>query len=203
MSANVNSIAVIAEFRAAVCTFIHEARLAIAALEMESRRAVEFITHDQATLWQGELRRGWEVVSESKQNVSNARTFKAMDGYTPSCDEEKKALEKAQRRLQTAQLKTEAVKHWGRLCEQAYREFATRLSQFVSMLDGDLPKAVAALERMLASLDRYLATQAPSLPRFDATLATTAVVDSPQTEAVSVEAAEPVDSAPRTEQPTP
>jgi len=168
MSANVQSIAVIAEFRAALCTFILEARQAIAAMEMESRRAVDFITHDQAQHWQSETRRGWEAVSENKQNVSNARTFKAMDGYTPSCDEEKKSLEKAQRRLQNAQVKTEAVKHWGRLSEQAFREFTTRLSQFVSMLDGDLPKAVSTLERMLVSLDKYLATAAPAVARFEA-----------------------------------
>jgi hypothetical protein len=51
------------------------------------------------------------------------------------------------------------------MAEQAFREFQARLAQFVSMLDGELPKGVATLERMMASLDRYFMVEAPAALR--------------------------------------
>lgn len=163
MSANVQSLTAISDFRAALCTFMVESRQALAALEMEARRAVDYITHDQAQLWSSEVRRGREQVQQCKLDIHNTRTFKRIGDYIPSCIDEKKALAKAERRLHVAEHKVEAVRHWGRVAEQAFREFQARLAQFVSILDGELPKATARMERMLASLDRYLAVQAPSV----------------------------------------
>jgi hypothetical protein len=162
MSAHVQSQRAIAEFRAALCTFIVEARQALAAIEMEARRAIEYITHDQAQAWNHEVRRGRENVQQCKLDIHNTRTFKRVGHYTPSCIDEKKELDKAQRRLHMAEAKVEAVRHWGRVAEQAFREFHTRLTQFTSLLDGDMPKAVAALERVLTALDRYLAVETPA-----------------------------------------
>jgi hypothetical protein len=165
MSANVQSESAISEFRSALCTFIVEARQALAAMEMEARRALEYITVDQAQAWTTEVRRGREKVQECKIEIHNTRTFKRIANYTPSCIDEKKALAKAERRLQLAERKVEAVRHWGRLAEQAFREFQARLAQFISMLDGELPKGVATLERMMASLDRYFTVEAPAALR--------------------------------------
>jgi hypothetical protein len=165
MSANVQSLTAISEFRAALCTFMVEARQALAALEMEARRAVDYITHDQAQHWGSEVRRGREQVQQRKLDIHNTRTFKRIGEYVPSCIDEKKELAKAERRLHLAEIKVEAVRHWGRVAEQAFREFQARLAQFVGILDGELPKATAKLERMLASLDRYMAVQAPSAAR--------------------------------------
>jgi hypothetical protein len=161
MTANVKAVSAISEFRSALCTFIVEARQALAAMELEARRAVEYITDDQAQVWAGEVRRGRENVQQCKLEIHNTRTFKRIADYTPSCIDEKKALAKAERRLQVAELKVEAVRHWGRMAEQAFREFQARLAQFIGMLDGELPKGVAALERMMASLDRYFSVEAP------------------------------------------
>jgi hypothetical protein len=165
MSAHVQSIVAIPEFRAALCTFMIEARQALAAMEMEARRALEYITHDQAAAWQGEARRSRESVAQCNLAIHNARTFKRIGEYIPSCIDEKKELEKAERRVKVADQKIEAVRHWSRVSEQAVREFQARLAQFVGMLDGDLPKAVAALERILTSLDRYLVVEAPAAAR--------------------------------------
>jgi hypothetical protein len=165
MSANVQAVSAISEFRSALCTFIVEARQAIAAIEMEARRALEYITDDQSQAWSTEVRRGRDKVQECKIEIHNTRTFKRIANYTPSCIDEKKALAKAEQRLKVAELKVEAVRHWGRLAEQAFREFQTRLAQFMSILDGELPKGVARLERMMASLDRYFAVEAPQALR--------------------------------------
>ena len=140
-------------------------RQALAALEMEARRAVDYITHDQAQAWQNEVRRGREKVQQCKLEIHNTRTFKRIGNYTPSCIDEKKELAKSERRLNIADAKVEAVRHWGRVAEQAFREFQARLAQFISLLDGELPKGVCALDRMLVSLESYLAVQTPSAVR--------------------------------------
>jgi hypothetical protein len=165
MPANVQSLTAISDFRAALCTFMVEARQALAAMEMEARRAVDYSTHDQAQVWSSEVRRGREQVQQRKLDIHNTRTFKRIGNYVPSCIDEKKELAKAERRLHLAEIKIEAVRHWGRVAEQAFREFQARLAQFVSILDGELPKAAAGMERMLDSLGRYLAVQAPSAAR--------------------------------------
>jgi hypothetical protein len=165
MPANVQSLTAISDFRAALCTFMVEARQALAALEMEARRAVDYITHDQAQVWTSEVRRGREQVQQRKLDIHNTRTFKRIGNYVPSCIDEKKELAKAERRLHLAEIKVEAVRRWGRVAEEAFREFQARLAQFVSILDGELPKAAASMERMLVSLERYLAAEAPPAAR--------------------------------------
>jgi hypothetical protein len=129
---------------------------------MEARRAVEYISHDQAKLWHMETRRGQERVQAAKIAMHNAKTFKTVGDHTPSLIEEKKELEKQQRRLKHAEEKVEAVRYWSRVAEQAFREYQAKLAQFVSMLDGDLPKSVSTLERVSRALERYLVLAAPS-----------------------------------------
>jgi hypothetical protein len=165
MSANVQSQTAVSDFRADLCTFIVEARQALTAIEMEARRAVEYITETQAQTWQGEVRRGVEKVAHAKLEIHNVRTFKRIGDHVPSCIQEKKDLDKAERRLRLAEAKVEAVRHWGRIAEQAFREFQTRLAQFIGVLDGELPKAVSSLERILMTLDAYLAVEPPIAAR--------------------------------------
>ena len=86
---------------------------------MEARRAVEYISHDQAKLWQAETRRGQERVQAAKIAMHNAKTFKTVADHVPSLIEEKKELEKQQRRLKHAEDKVEAVRYWSRIAEQA------------------------------------------------------------------------------------
>ncbi len=169
MSANVHYAPAIDDFRAALCTFITEVRQAVAALEMEARRAVEYISHDQAKHWQAQTRRCQESVQAAKIAMHNAKTFKTVGDHTPSLIEEKKELEKQQRRLKHAEDKVEAVRYWSRIAEQAFREYQAKLVHFVSMLDGDLPKSVSTLERVSRALERYLALDAPSSVAREAT----------------------------------
>jgi hypothetical protein len=161
LSANVQYAPAIDDFRAALCTFVTESRQSVAALEMEVRRAVEYISHDQAKFWQAETRRGQERVQAAKIAMHNAKTFKTIGNHTPSLVEEKKELEKQQRRLKHVEDKIEAVRYWSRIAEQAFREYQATLAQFVSMLDGDLPKSVSTLERVSRALERYMALAAP------------------------------------------
>lgn len=159
--ARVTNVAALMEFRAALAEFAVAVRGALGDVEIEARRAVDWITNDRAAYWRQESRRSADAVAEAKDQLVNARTFKRIGDYTPSCVEEKKALEKAKRRQEHSERKLEAVKHWSRAARRAVDEFQGPVQQLMAMLDGDVPRAMAVLERMHAALESYAATSTP------------------------------------------
>jgi hypothetical protein len=172
--AYVNSISAIQEFRKALVMYVAESRQGVATLETEIRRAFDWIAVDRAQHWRHEIRRASEAVARAKDELHNARTFKSIGDYTPSCVDERKALQRAEERLKMAEGKAEAVRKWTRSLQHELNEFAGRMAQFAAVLEIDLPKAMATLDRVLSALDDYVSTKAPKAmaepqhPRADA-----------------------------------
>jgi hypothetical protein len=89
----------------------------------------------------------------------------------PACREEKMALDKAKRRLAVAQEKVEAVRRWSHVVEHQSIELTGSVAQLADWLQAELPKALAALERMSEALETYAAAGAapaaarPSTPQ--------------------------------------
>ena len=160
-TAHVQSVPALVDFRNALTIYVAESKQGLMAMEMEIRRAVDWVAIDRAQYWKGEIRRAMEAVARAKDDLHNARTFKSMNDFVPSCIEEKKALQRAQQRLETAERKAEAVQRWGRTIQHERNEFTGRMAQFAMMLESDLPKAVASLERVLDALDRYTSMSGP------------------------------------------
>lgn len=160
--ASVTNVAVIAEFRVALANFVVLVRQALIDLEMESQRGLNWITQDRPTHWRAEARKSAELLARAKDDLSNARTFKRMDNYVPACADEKKQVDLCRRRLEHAEQKLEAVRRWGLAAPRAVDEFRGPVQQLMATLDGDIPRAMAVLERMFVALERYAATEAPA-----------------------------------------
>lgn len=160
-TAHVQSVPALVDFRTALTIYVAESKQGLMAMDTEIRRAVDWVAVDRAQYWRGEIRRATDAVARARDDLHNARIFKRMDDYVPSCIDEKKALQRAQERLQNAELKAEAVKRWGRAIQHELNEFTGRMAQFATMLEADLPKAVATLERILDALDRYTSMSGP------------------------------------------
>ncbi len=160
--ARVTNVAAIPDFRAELATFAVEVRQAISEVEMEVRRALDWITHDRPLYWQGEIRHGNEAVARAKDELSQSRIYKRIDEYVPSCAEEKKALDRTKRRLEHAEQKLEIVKKWARAAQQAVDKFKGPMQRLSAVLDGDIPHALAVLDRMSDALARYAALGAPA-----------------------------------------
>jgi hypothetical protein len=159
--AYVNSISAIQEFRNALVIYVAESKQGTGALDLEIRRAFDWIAVDRAQFWRNEIRRAMDAVARAKDDLHNARTFKSIGDYTPSCVEERKALKRAEERLKLAEAKAEAVKKWTRSLQHELNEYAGRIAQFNAILEIDVPKALATLDRVLSALDRYVSTTAP------------------------------------------
>jgi len=160
--ARVTSIDALQAMSAALECFHADASNALDELGMQIRRALQWINHDCRDYWAQEVRRGFERVAEARVQLQQALTFRRVGEHQPSCVDEKKALEKAKRRLQTAQSKVQAIRHWAVVIERAVNEYRGSRAGLVNWLDADLPQAVAALKRMREALESYVALEPPA-----------------------------------------
>ena len=124
------------------------------------RRSLEWILELQPAYWKNEVRRREHVVNEAKNDLHRARLRTLPGGGTPSCMEERKALNQAQQRLAHAHEKVQLVKHWARLLEHEAAEYTGRAMQLDTLLDSTVPRALTFLDRATAQLELYVATGA-------------------------------------------
>ena len=153
--AKVRSIDAVGTFSASMKNFGEEATGALTSLDMEVRRALEWIHHDRKEYWKRQVRRRQDKVAEARGDLERCRTYRATDDR-PACHEEKIALEKAKRRLRVADEKVLIVRHWAQVLDHEIQEFRGPINQMSHWLQVDHPESVAALERMISVLDAYV-----------------------------------------------
>jgi len=158
-AAKVTSIDAVQAFANALRCFQDDASSALENLASEIHRATDWVQHGQKDHWALQIRRGYEQLSEAKANLQRSRVAKRVADHEPSCIEEKKALERAKRRLQLAQEKIETVRHWSYAIDRAIIEYKGCVGQLVTWLDADCPRALAALDRMSRTLESYVALE--------------------------------------------
>jgi hypothetical protein len=154
MTANVTSLDALRSFRAALVRFAADVEAALVALELEARRPVEWIEGDRSRYWPQQVRKASEMVSEARLALERSEV-RISGEDTKYCYDERKALEQAKRRLELAEEKTRAVRRWRVQMHKESEEFQTQIARFKQYLETDLVRAIAALDRITASLDRY------------------------------------------------
>ncbi len=150
------------EMAAAVDAFRSEAIAALEGLDMDLRHALDWIHVDRREHWNGEVRRGWDRITQARIQLQQARTVRRIGDHEPACPDEKKALSRAQRRLETAQQKVEAVRRCARAIDEAVNDYRGARTPLAAWLESEAPKAIAVLHRMMDQLETYVAIQAPS-----------------------------------------
>jgi hypothetical protein len=162
--ARVTSIDVLETLAGALQRFRGDAASAVDDLVVEIRRAMDWIHNDRKEYWKHEIRRGEDNVNYARLQLQQARMSRQIDGRALSCVDEERALARAKRHLEMVHEKVQAVQRWGRIIDLAADEFQRDRTQFTSWLETDLLQAVAALDRMSASLAAYISLQAPANP---------------------------------------
>jgi len=163
-TARITSIGVLQTTATALQRFRGEASGALDDLDIELRRILDWIHHDRKEFWDRELRRSSEMVSQAKIQLQQARISRQIAGHEPACVDEKRALERAKRRLEVAEQKVQAVRVFAHAIDRAIEEYQRSRAQFVTWLDTDMLQAVAALDRMSASLESYVSLETPVSP---------------------------------------
>lgn len=162
--ARITSIGVLQTTASALQRFRGEASGALDDLDIELRRILDWIHHDRKEYWDHELRRSFEMVSQARIQLQQARISRQVAGHEPACIDEKRALERAKRRLEIAEQKVQAVRLWAHAIDRAIEEYQRSRAQFLTWLDTDMLQAVAALDRMSASLESYVSLETPVSP---------------------------------------
>jgi hypothetical protein len=154
VEADVRSIDAVRDWHATLANYADSLSEALAGIEMEIRRAFDWLEEQQA-LWKQAIRDSEEEVVRAKAELSQ-RKFKTWDGREPDCTVQERALRRAKARLEHAEEQVERVRQWiGRLpkvIDEVYRGAGRRLQNF---LDDDLPKGQTDLARRIASLEVY------------------------------------------------
>lgn len=158
--AHLTSIDTIRVLKAALQQFGHDVGDALVQLELEARRPQEWIENDRARYWPQEVRKASDAVAEARIALERCQVTTSADDQR-YCFDERKALEKAKRRLRLAEEKVQAVQKWRVRIKKDVNEFRVHVAKMKRYLDDDLLKAVASLERMAEALDQYAERAAP------------------------------------------
>jgi hypothetical protein len=154
MAADVRSIDALRDWHATLTGYGESLAEALAGVEMELRRAREWLD-EQLALWRQAVRDCEDEVTRAKAELAH-RKMPQWDGREPDCTVQEKNLRRARARLEHAEDQVEVCRRWVQKMPEAVDEIyngkARRLANF---LEDDLPKALAALARRVAAVEAY------------------------------------------------
>jgi hypothetical protein len=159
--AAVHSIEALKEFRTALALFADDALAALGGVDMEARRTVQWVQHDRSTYWQEQIKRRREQVAMARAEVFRRKLAKTSDN-TPAFSEQKELLRKAEASLHDAEYRAGLVKKWEPALRQAVLEYRATTRRISTLAGGDVPRAIALLERIIDALEAYLREASPS-----------------------------------------
>ena len=154
-AADVRSIDVLRTFRADLAEYQANLRQTVELLTVEIARGVGWFD-EQMSYWPAETRRASDKLSEARAALSRCLLTKG-EGRESSCDDERKAFEQAKARLSFAEQQIRVTKQWYLRVRHETDEFRNRVVRLVALADGDLPRALAALDAASQLLDTYVA----------------------------------------------
>jgi hypothetical protein len=162
--ANVRSVDAIRDFKVALINFAEEAQNALGSVEMEIRQIRNWLLRDQLSFWQSQIKRGQERVSMARADLFR-RKLSQSNSDAISDTEQKEALRDAERKLREAEEKVITIKKWIPILEHALSEYHSQSQPLGDRLSGRFTATLHLLDRMLDTLDAYLAMAPPSTPR--------------------------------------
>jgi hypothetical protein len=160
-AANLTSTEAIRTLKIALQQFAESARKALVQFELESRRPLDWIEHDRTLYWPRQMHLASDALNEARMALARCELTINEDDRR-SCYDERKALEKAKRRLRLTEEKIDAVRRWRVLVRKEVEEFQTQIAKLNWYLDSDFLRGIAALQRMGQALDEYTSRLGPS-----------------------------------------
>jgi hypothetical protein len=171
-SANVLSVQTLKDFKVVMVNFAEEARNALGGVDMELRRMRDWLERDQLGYWQSQVKKRSEELMQARSDL-HRRKISQQGSDAVSDAEQKEALREAQRRLRVAEDKVAVVKRLIPQLHLAIDEYHSHSQPLGDHLSGGFEKSVFNLERMIRSLDAYLALKAPTTaPSLDSATST-------------------------------
>ncbi len=154
MEADVRSIDAVRDWHAALAGYGEMLAEALAGVEMEIRRANEWLD-EQRERWRRSIRECEDEVTRAKAELSQ-RKLPTWDGRDPDCTVQERNLRRAKAHLEHAEDQVERCRQWmGRLPKLIDETYTGSSRRLANLLEADLPKWLADLSRRIMALEAY------------------------------------------------
>lgn len=160
-TANISSLDAICRFAAAVVQFQTEARLCLTAMDSQLRQTQFWLERDRPSFWKREIEACTRAIADARVRLHQCRMRRVGD-FRPTCFEEQKDLEQAERNLNYSQKQIPTVKRWQIAALHEANEFHGRSSQMIQALERELPRLLALLKFAIDRIETYAAVQTPT-----------------------------------------
>lgn len=171
--ARVTSVDEIRRFRVALGSFVEDCQGALISIRAEISRTQNWIERDQLPYWK-------QMVKKCTKDLGQARNDLNRKEMTSNRTvDEQRAVERAKRRLEEAQMKLQVVKKWSKMLPNELDRLVGGVRSLSSTVDREGPAAVDRLGEFLQSIESYLAL---SMPTSESRRAATSTADSTETE---------------------
>ncbi len=163
--ARINSVALLKLLKASLATFSDTAGVALDEVATDIQRTLAWLTEDRRRYWTEQVRVCRERAVQAKLALKQKQVLdRALSGTTSSAVEERKALAIAERRLHEAESKLARTRSWILQIEKLQSDYRGGVQSLVSAIDADIPNARARLDKMIDSLEDYIALAPPETP---------------------------------------
>lgn len=157
-SANVGSVDTLKKLRGSLCTFAHIASAALEEADSDIQRTLMWLKQDRYLYWKTEARNRSEQFARAKLELNRKKDTEASPlGGTYSWIDEKKAVAVAKRALEEAEQKIKNIQRWVPQLERQAYSFRGVSQSVKGLVDVEVPNSCALLDRMIDSLEAYLA----------------------------------------------
>ncbi len=120
-----------------------------------------WVLTDRPNYWQNQIKVRRERLAQAQADLFRKKIAQR-PGSAPAMSEQKEAMRIAQAALQDAEARVILVRKWQPLLQQAVLEYHAGTRRLKDLAAGDVPRAVALLERLVDALEAYLRVAPPS-----------------------------------------
>jgi hypothetical protein len=161
--ADVQAIDALQDWHNAVVLFREEALDALSSINMEVRRAFDWVD-EEGKAWKQEARLAEQEVVQAKAELNRKKTPN-FDGRIPDTSVEEENLARAKARLRFAEDQIDVCRKWAvRLPKMVSEEYEGPSRRLGNFLEADLPVALAHLAARIEALHRYTQVAPVSAP---------------------------------------
>ncbi len=159
-NARIDSPEILKELRVQFVKFSQACHQALSAVDSDVKSTEMWLTHDQRLFLKMQLRKCDEAVTAAQSDYSQAK-WGASDLNRSSGVEEKRVLDRAKRRKEEVERTAAAVQRWSVQLVDQVGKLRRPCISLANLLDFTTPRALAAIDRMLDSLEEYLRPTPP------------------------------------------
>ncbi len=158
-AAKVTSLEVLLQFKAALIEFSEAVQLSLGEANSDVNRVQGWLRNDRINYWKQQIRHRNNRLADAKSELMRAEI--SSSDTRASAVVERKLVEKWKRQVAEAEQKVQNIKQWSMKLDREIPIFKGRCQSLARIMEGDLPKALAKLDRLSTALEKYVKIAPP------------------------------------------